>query len=229
MSVFQADCPHCGTKSVAFKIAHARRAEKQDSTPWDTLAFCLQCSRSILATFITPDRSNPVKWLETGGRGLLLPPTIYPSLPSTGAPEHTPENVAEFYRQGMENLPGAYDAAGSMFRKVLDTGLKAKFPDIKKGNLKERIQKAADRHELTPELAEWAHQIRLDGNDAAHDEEVFSEGDVKRLQTFTELVLIYLFKLPGMLKDARGDAENETGESRESSSGQPPASDSGVL
>ncbi len=94
-----------------------------------------------------------------------------------------------------------------MFRKALDTGLKAKFPDIK-GTLFERIDEAARQNKLTPSLAEWAHQIRLDGNDAAHDEEPFSKEDAERLQTFTELVLLYLFTLPGKLDEARAAATN---------------------
>ena len=104
----------------------------------------------------------------------------------------------------MENIPGAWDAAGSMFRKVLDTGLKSKFSSHK-GRLVDRIEKAAKQGELTPELAKWAHQIRIDGNDAAHEEKPFSEEDAKRLQTFTELVLIYLFMLPGMLAKVRDE------------------------
>lgn len=205
MSVFQANCPHCGTKSVAFTIAHQWNAHKQARQLWDTFAFCGQCSRGILATFYTPDGGDPVKWLGRGDRNRMEPPQISPSVLSTGAPEHTPENVAEFYRQGMENLPGAWDAAGSMFRKVLDTGLKAKFPEIN-GTLLQRIEKAAEQNELTPDLAEWAHQIRIDGNDATHEEDPFSKEDAKRLQTFTSLVLIYLFTLPGMLKKARGES-----------------------
>lgn len=132
----------------------------------------------------------------------------------------------------MENLPRACDAAGSMFRKVLDTGLKAKFPKSKypkiKGTLKQRIRKAADQHELTPELADWADQIRLDGNDAVHDEEPFTEEDARTLQTFTELVLTYLFTLPGMLKAARSAGEDENGADSEASSAESPAPDPGI-
>ena len=191
----------------------------KSSDLWDTLAFCAQCSRGILATFMTSRGRKPTDLVATIAG--ISPLTISPSRPSTGAPEHTPENVAEYYRQAMESMPGARDAAGSMFRKVLDTGLKAKFPEIK-GNLQHRIQKAAEQHQLTPELAEWAHKIRLDGNDAAHEEEPFSEEDARTLQTFTELVLTYLFTLPGMLKDARGDTEEETGADPE------PSSDAGI-
>ena len=94
-----------------------------------------------------------------------------------------------------------------MFRKALDTGLKSKFPEIK-GKLSARINKAAAQQKLTPELAEWAHQIRLDGNDAAHEEEPFEEEDAKKLCNFTRLVFLYLFKLPGMLEES----QNKTGE-----------------
>ena len=107
----------------------------------------------------------------------------------------------------MENLPKNWDAAGAMFRKALDVGLKVKFPEDSKGSLYERISRAAERHDLTPGLAEWAHKIRLDGNDAAHGEDPFSEEDAQRLQVFTELVFRYLFTLPGMMQEAR---QNET-------------------
>ena len=94
-----------------------------------------------------------------------------------------------------------------MFRKALDAGLKNKFPEIK-GSLYERIRKAEKERGLTPDLAKWADQIRLGGNEAAHDEEPFSEQDAERLRTFTDLVLRYLFTLPGVLAEAQGESAN---------------------
>ena len=231
MSVFTADCPHCGTKSVSFTITKQVSVHKSRRNLWDTLAICGQCSRGILATFVSPDTSNPAALLNGNQRNYLSLPVISPSLPSSAAPEGTPENVARFYRQGMNNLPGAWDAAALMFRKVLETGLKAKFPEIK-GDLNQRIKMAAENHDLTPALAEWAHQIRLDGNDAAHEEDAFSEEDAKRLQMFTELVLTYLFKLPDMLKRAQGIPEEEAEasglENPEPCGGEPPSRDVGI-
>ena len=93
-----------------------------------------------------------------------------------------------------------------MFRKALDTGLKSKFPDIE-GPLHKRIAKAAEQHELTPALAEWAHQVRLGGNEAVHGEEPLSGKDARALYTFTGLVLRYLFTLPGMLEEARSEQD----------------------
>ena len=108
----------------------------------------------------------------------------------------------------MENLLGNWDAAGAMFRKSLETALKNKFPDIK-GDLYKRIEKAADQHKLTPDLAAWSHQIRLGGKDAVHDEEPFEKEEAERLSDFTRLVLMYLFTLPGMLDEARGTQAEE--------------------
>ena len=51
------------------------------------------------------------------------------------------------------------------------------------------------------------------GNEAAHEEEPFTEGDARALHAFTDLVLRYLFTLPGMMAAARRE-EDEEGESR---------------
>ena len=99
-------------------------------------------------------------------------------------------------------MPRNWDAAGAMFRKTLDTGLKHKFPDFE-GTLAQRIKKARESGELTASLADWADKIRLDGNQAAHDEMPFTKKDAETLKVFTNLVLQYLFTLPGMLTEAQ--------------------------
>lgn len=63
------------------------------------------------------------------------------------------------------------------------------------------IENVASTGNLTPDLAAWANQIRIDGNDAAH--EVITVGRAKEMQVFTELVLRYVFELPGMLNEAQ--------------------------
>ncbi len=64
-----------------------------------------------------------------------------------------------------------------MSRKALEAALKDKLPEINnKVPLRARIKKAAEQQVLTHDLAEWADQIALDGNSAAHDAEPFSRG-----------------------------------------------------
>lgn len=99
------------------------------------------------------------------------------------------------------------DAAGAMFRKTLETALKEKFPDRGEMSLAKRIATAAEDGDLTPDLAAWADQIRIDGNDAAHDK--ITIGQAQDMQVFTELVLRYLFELPGMLEKARGRTQKD--------------------
>ena len=167
-----------------------------DGSLWDTFAKCGYCDRGIVATFDVFGGRAPSVSLKLHLLG------IAPPLPDTGAPDYTPENVARFFEQAIDNLPKNWDAAGSMFRKALDTGLKSKFPEMK-GTLYNRIEEAAKKQDLTPALAEWAHQIRLGGNDAAHEEEPISKNDAEELSKFTRLVFLYLFTLPGMLEEAQ--------------------------
>lgn len=124
----------------------------------------------------------------------------WPTEIETKAPEHSPNNVTSFYLQGMDNLARKnYDAAGTMFHKSLDIALK-RLNQSGKGTLQQRIDNLPAAVAITPAMKEWAHQIRELGNDAAHEEDPFTEDEAKTLQAFTELFLTYTFTLPGMLE-----------------------------
>ena len=188
------DCPRCGTKSVALNHAESPGSFAdffENGSRRDAFAICGYCGRGLVLTFLQNARSR--KPLE-----------IAPSPTSVSAPAHSPRNVANFYRQAMNNLPGNPDAAGSMFRKALESALKSKFPDMT-GDLFGRIEQAQEEQKLPPAMAEWAHRIRLLGNDAAHGEEPTSEESARELSKFTQLVLLYLFTLPGMMTESQPD------------------------
>ena len=188
MEFFTGNCSRCSTKGVSFKVLREVQWEKKVGIKAhsfrDIFAICGICGRGVVTTF-------------SGGRLLAMAPS--PPDP----PKHLPGNVESFFNQAMNNLPKHFDAAGAMFRKALDVGLKVKFPDLQ-GRLIDRIKRAAEAHDLTPELAEWADRIRLDGNEASHGQEPLSEQDAQRLYEFTHLVLLYLFTLPNMLARAKG-------------------------
>ncbi len=203
MPMFKADCPHCGTRSVAFTLIAENQAATVENFSWDTFAICGFCGRGILANFETYSSEPPGEALERGGPEALSEPEIFPSTITDQAPKHTPKNVTRFYTQGVDNLQKHWDAAGSMFRKALEAALKNKFPDGD-GDLYHRIEGAKKAGGLTADLAEWSHQIRLDGRNAVHEEEPYSKEEAERLHTFTNLALQYLFTLPGMLKEAKG-------------------------
>ena len=52
---------------------------------------------------------------------------------------------------------------------------------------------------LTESLGEWADQIRLLGNDSAHELDQPTREDIEALRNFSDLVLRYLFTLPAMV------------------------------
>jgi hypothetical protein len=54
-------------------------------------------------------------------------------------------------------------------------------------------------------MKKWAHHVRLDANEAAHEVEEFSDDDAKTLRTFAEMFLTYAFTLPASLKQAGGE------------------------
>lgn len=203
MAIFSADCPHCHTKQVAFQIHNSIPLPGKDNRVWNEFAICGQCGVGVVAIYHSELGRQPGQELHNHPDDFTQT-ALHPKPESPEAPQHLPENVEKFFLQAVENKKQNFDAAGAMYRKSLDVGLKEKFPDIK-GNLKSRIEKAAKKGAITTELGKWAHHIRLEGNDASHDEDPYSDEEVVELHRFTELVLMYLFTLPGMLEEAKGE------------------------
>ena len=160
------------------------------------------CHRRILAELSLPPPGFN-KDIELTARSIL------PSVNDDGAPAHTPADIASYYAQGVACLQvQSWDAAGAMFRKAVERGLRERFESTKRG-LYHLIEGARTLQQITPELADWAHQIRLDGNEAVHGH-LFTETEATRLGAFTKLLLQYIFYLPGELKAARAPKETDT-------------------
>ena len=66
--------------------------------------------------------------------------------------------------------------------------------------LVERINTLDQKRLITPAMKDWAHKIRLDGNEATHEEDDdFSDDQAKLMKEFAELFLIYSFTLPARI------------------------------
>ena len=84
---------------------------------------------------------------------------------------------------------------------AVDAMLKAK--EYTDGRLYTRIDKAADDHLLTPEMAKWAHQVRLDANEQRHADEqapLPSTEDARRAIDFAKALAELLFVLPARVQ-----------------------------
>lgn len=90
----------------------------------------------------------------------------------------------------------------SLLEKV---GLKVK--KYRDGSLKVRIDQAAMDHLITAEMAEWAHEIRLDANDQRHaDKEapLPEVADTGKAIEFARALAQFLFVLPARVQRGRG-------------------------
>ena len=110
--------------------------------------------------------------------------------------DQIPSRAAEYLRQAQESLG---QPAGSLMlsASAVDAMLKAK--DLKEGNLKVRINKAAADHLITNDMAKWAHQVRLDANDQRHSDEdaaLPAQEEAQRCLTFALALADVLFVLP---------------------------------
>jgi hypothetical protein len=88
-----------------------------------------------------------------------------------------------------------------MARTSLETAVKEFQAEGR--DLRHKINNLAERHIITPVLAEWAHEIRGIGNDAAHESNPITEQDAADAVDFAEMLYIYLFELPGRIAKRR--------------------------
>lgn len=82
-----------------------------------------------------------------------------------------------------------------MFRKTLEVATKMLDPELKLP-LQRRIEALADAKKIPKEVGEWAHEVRIVGNDAAHTSDEPNAGDVDAIAEFTEAFLEYVFTMP---------------------------------
>lgn len=121
-----------------------------------------------------------------------------------------PEKVSKAYRQAEDNFPriGNEDAAAVMFRRTLELALQEKF-GRKVQNLKSEIDKLVKSGDLIPSIGEWAHEVRLIGNEAAHQEDGVDRESLTDLRNITEIILRNLFMLPGLIEERRKRRESQ--------------------
>lgn len=215
MAAFPHACPYCGTSQASFEVMSEYRPVRFPDHI-HAHARCGVCSQAVTVVF-NPLNKKVARGSFTLTNHLQGNPNdveiiaFYPPPATPEAPDHLPPNVEAFFLEAAANVKTGPNAAGAMLRKSIDVALKHVDPALT-GKLVSRINKAAESGKLTPELAEWAHHVRLEGNDAVHDDDPFTAEEAAALHEFTELVLMYLFTLPGMLKERRGKSAAEAGD-----------------
>ncbi|MFP7754144.1 DUF4145 domain-containing protein [Thermodesulfobacteriota bacterium B35] len=178
-------CPHCGVDNP--NLTQAARFETNDflnSSP--KVWACYKCARcGGVVTAYSMKNSNQVK-------------AIYP--PPLEVDEMLPERARQYLEQAINSI-NAPAGAVMLAASAVDAMLKAK--GLKEGSLYTRIKKAAEEHLITEEMAQWAHDVRLDANEQRHaddDSPLPTPEDAKRVIDFVQALGMFLFILPGRVK-----------------------------
>ena len=201
------DCPHCSAQCVAMSIL-ARATNLHDEAV--AFAMCNRCKEPVSAVFRL-GQSQLVSWKQPQNVPDIVPDVkrgvallaVYPPPRKNIAPDHVGETISKIFIQAEDaRAREQYHTAGMGLRKTLDIALKVYDPSLR-GDLKPRIDALADRHDLTPAMRDWAHQVRLLGNEAAHDHDEPTKADIEAMSAFTETLLKYLFTLPAEVEARR--------------------------
>ncbi|MFT5708357.1 MAG: hypothetical protein ACI9ES_002659 [Oceanospirillaceae bacterium] len=196
------NCPHCHTQSVSF-AAYAEK-QKPNERVFVGAFHCENCYGGyIVEAFCETGQvfTNTNGNIEQNANIHLQ--KEYPLPQSVDAPNNLPNNIENFYLQSAHSLnAGSHDASAMMSRKVLEVAVKTLHPEGT-GNLYRRIEALEEIGIITQELKDWAHIIRDDGNEAAHEQEPVTPTFSTELLSFAEMFLMYTFTMPGMVADRR--------------------------
>ena len=162
-------CPRCGMAKPILK----RQSVAASSGPrfWATY-HCSACGGAILA----------MSQVDGGEMLECWPPVI-------AIPDKVPEQARVYLHQAQETLVWAKGAL-KLCAAGVDAMLKQK--GFKDGGLKARIDQAATEHFITADMAKWAQQVRLDGNEYGNAD----ENDARRCLNFALALAEALYVLP---------------------------------
>lgn len=188
-------CPHCSIANP-----NLNQIYRSDSTDHEgknqrfwILYMCRKCGGMVTAS--ARDYGQPT--LE-----------IFPS--STEISNDIPGRAKDFLEQSVASI---HAPAGAVMLAASSVDAMLKDKGYKDGGLYERIEKAVEEHLLTPEMAIWAHEVRLDANDQRHvDEEasIPSGEDAKKAVDFTKAIAEYLFVLPARIQRGLGNKPSKS-------------------
>lgn len=180
-------CPHCNVDQPSLELKGSFETVAQGGPvgrQWGAYA-CKRCGGGVLA------------WAISVGS---MVQAVYPE--PKGIPPDLPARAATYLEQALASIhipSGAVMLAAS----AIDAMLKAKGYLV--GSLYSRIDNAANDHVITPDMARWAHDVRLDANDERHadqDAPMPSVDDASRCVDFATALAEILFTLPARVQRA---------------------------
>jgi hypothetical protein len=171
--------------------SEAMRPDDEVDAPFkQNIFFIAVCPKSNAPFFIKEElRGVSGEFEAIADETVLYPAAVRASF------ENTPEPVKRAYEQALRCYSSsAFEACALMCRRSLEALCRSQ--GVQSGNLDSKLKKLAEQRVIDARLAEWAHGIRIVGNEAAHDTDTeLSKEDAKDALDFTEALLTYVFVL----------------------------------
>ena len=203
MAVHVSTCPHCHSKKIALSALFLMPLD--DSEGYAFL-LCPNCRMPSCCHVVGTGRqdcnfSHFGKINDSFELHHYIVREMWPAPVEANFPEHLPSAVLRSMEQAETNfrLKGHEEAAGVMYRKALELGLRQVDSNLT-GMLASRIEQLGKAGKLTLDLVSWAKEIKNLGNEGAHEEEPLDREELEALRGLTDMVLRYLFTLPEIVR-----------------------------
>ncbi len=204
-ATYMTNCPHCGAKNAAF-ISHAETTMRDRPFMWNVYMTCSCCDDGIIVSVFdtAQHRHGPTNHhypVHLNGNTEFVVAGSRPEAIDPVAPADTPNSAAKPFVEAKDNLQlRRYETCGILCRKSMDIATKIiRGEAAKSETLYIRIDALANDGLITRDLKDWAHAVRLDGNQPIHSDVELSEDEAKDIVAFTEAFLMYAFTLPAMV------------------------------
>ncbi len=192
-------CPRCERHtSIAIRKSHI--AAPDDYSEMSDLVYEIGECNSCPQHFLVKRVNNKIEQIYPAS----LPKPVDPRIP-----EVIKKDLEEAYACFAAN---AYRATGMMARRAVELlCIDKKAPE---GSLIKKIDWLLEQQIITKDLRDWAHEIRLTGNEAAHppktikEENPISENDAKDILELLESLVNALY-ITNHKKEERKQRRNE--------------------
>lgn len=218
--MFATDCPRCGQAKTTFDLRSAFKiGEDSGWDVYEAFLICRSCFRSSIGKLreTRTHQEGPMSQLgQYVNWAYRLDQWVFEIPNRRTCPDHVPEPIVRIFNEAATcSAIGAWDAAGTMFRKVLDSATRTITPapdsniEPRPSNwktykdLRLRLDWLFERGLLSPALKDLSSCIHEDGNDAAHDLTGITEVEAADLGDFCERVLEALYTVPGQIEENR--------------------------
>ncbi|SFU80778.1 DUF4145 domain-containing protein [Pseudomonas sp. OV546] len=185
-------CPHCSVAKP--NLSQVCGAETRDSAQRNPRRWIGYSCRTCGGVLLTVARKTDGGWEDIH--------KIWPS--SQVVDDSVPDRAKQFLNQAINSI---HAPSGAVMLAASSVDAMLKEIGLSQGNLYSRIKLAAEGHLITNEMAEWAHEVRLDANDQRHADEdagLPDETDAQRSIEFVMALAQFLFVLPSRVRSGRG-------------------------